>query len=274
MSDSVELNPVVRRLRMCTALGCLNLGIENSKCVKHRATKPVALPDDRRAEPKIDSIFAESLEDFAGFTDISQVVEEMFAQPNDWLPDPPQYPHWTDQVMADSMVQCLKVLEDMGYTVTLQHKDMPKPVYYSYKDHKPSDWCRISFVAPPSQPPAEPKDGQVRMLKDGQAVWADAPSGFVKHDAGKTRFSLVPPEARLEVAKVFTHGAKKYPPHNYRKGTEWSRYMDALHRHMNDFELGQNVDEESGLLTLAHVAACAMILISLQKLGRGTDDRA
>ena len=97
---------------------------------------------------------------------------------------------------------------------------------------------------------------------------------FVKHDAGKTRFSLVPPEARLEIAKVFTHGAKKYPPHNYRKGTQWSRYMDALQRHMTDFELGQDVDEESGLLTLAHVAACAMILLTLQMLGKGEDDRS
>jgi len=96
---------------------------------------------------------------------------------------------------------------------------------------------------------------------------------FVKNDTGKVRFSLVPAEARLEVAKVFTYGAKKYPPHNYRKGTEWSRYVDALQRHMNDFELGQDVDEESGLLTLAHVAANAMILLTLQKLAAGTDDR-
>lgn len=149
----------------------------------------------------------------------------------------------------------------------------------------------------PSQPPVvldpidEPKDGQVKTLRDGKIVWENVfndgtgdqskfgrtsfgqPSGFVKHDSGKTRFSLVPAEARLEVAKVFTHGAKKYPPHNYRKGTEWSRYMDALQRHMTDFELGQNVDEESGLLTLAHVAACAMILLTLQKLNAGTDDR-
>lgn len=99
------------------------------------------------------------------------------------------------------------------------------------------------------------------------------PKGFVKHDAGKPRFSLVPAEARAELAKAFSHGAKKYPPNNFRAGTDWSRYVDALYRHVNAWELREDTDSESGLNHLAHAGACIMILLTLQLKGLGKDDR-
>lgn len=109
------------------------------------------------------------------------------------------------------------------------------------------------------------------MIEDG--FTERPPATFVKNDEGKIRMSLVPPEAHREVAKVFTFGAKTYPPNNFRIGTEWSRYMDALERHWTDWKLGQDRDLISGLYELAHVAANALILLTLQISGRGTDDR-
>lgn len=99
------------------------------------------------------------------------------------------------------------------------------------------------------------------------------PGEFVKNDTGKVQMALIPPEALLEVAKVFTHGAKKYPRDNFRIGTIWSRYADALARHLNAWLLREDNDTESDINHLAHIAANAMILYVLQRWSLGTDDR-
>jgi hypothetical protein len=49
-------------------------------------------------------------------------------------------------------------------------------------------------------------------------------------------------------------GATKYGPHNYRLGYEVSKSLDALYRHVLEFQEGVDVDEESGLPPLAHAA--------------------
>lgn len=96
---------------------------------------------------------------------------------------------------------------------------------------------------------------------------------FVKNDTGKVKLSLVPPEALLEVGKVFTYGAAKYPRDNFRIGTIWSRYADALARHFNAWLLREDADTETGINHLAHIAANAMILLVMQIGNLGTDDR-
>jgi hypothetical protein len=98
-------------------------------------------------------------------------------------------------------------------------------------------------------------------------------TGFVKNDGGKPRFELIPAEALLEVAKAFTHGAIEYPPDNYRLGTEWRRYVGALHRHMNSWMLREEKDPKSGLNHLSHAIASLMILLTLQLTNKGKDDR-
>ena len=54
-----------------------------------------------------------------------------------------------------------------------------------------------------------------------------------KHDSNKPDFTLVDPAVMLEVAEVFTHGAEKYSPDNWRKCTEPKRYVAAAERHIN-----------------------------------------
>lgn len=100
-----------------------------------------------------------------------------------------------------------------------------------------------------------------------------AAGAFVKNDSGKLRPSTVPPESLLEVIKVFTFGDLKYPNDNYRIGTEWQRYYDALERHTLKWQLGENLDDETDLNHLAHIAANAMILLMMQLNGIGKDTR-
>ena len=95
----------------------------------------------------------------------------------------------------------------------------------------------------------------------------------VKYDAGKPMLGLFPFEALTEIGKVLTYGAKKYEAHNWRKGMAWSRYYDALLRHLNAWNSGEDIDPESGLMHLAHAGCCLVFLIASAVTGLGRDDR-
>jgi len=95
----------------------------------------------------------------------------------------------------------------------------------------------------------------------------------VKDDKEKPRYDLIPPEAMETLAEVLTYGAKKYEPHNWRKGFEWSRLYAALLRHLGAFWGGEDTDPESGLPHLSHALACVVFLSVHQTNSLGTDDR-
>jgi len=95
----------------------------------------------------------------------------------------------------------------------------------------------------------------------------------LKHDAGKPRVDLIPAGALLDVARVFTHGAKKYEDYNWLRGTAWSRYYAALMRHMLAWWGGEDLDDESGLSHLSHATCCLMILMEYSTEKIGKDDR-
>jgi len=94
----------------------------------------------------------------------------------------------------------------------------------------------------------------------------------VKHDYGKPRMDLLPPEALMEIAKVFAHGADKYADNNWRLGMKHSRIVAALMRHLMLYQIGFETDE-SGLPHLAHMACNALMLLTLHLTGEGEDDR-
>lgn len=102
---------------------------------------------------------------------------------------------------------------------------------------------------------------------------AEPSNGFVKHDAEKVRYELLPSHALDQVAKVFTFGARKYADENYLKGTGWRRYIGAALRHLHAFARGEDNDPETGVSHLAHLACCALMLLELQRVKTGTDDR-
>ena len=90
------------------------------------------------------------------------------------------------------------------------------------------------------------------------------PEGL-KYDGGKPRAALVLggfANALLEVAKVGTFGAEKYAPNNW-KLVDRERYEDALFRHLLQWQSGELVDPETGLLHLAHAAWNALAILQL-----------
>lgn len=95
----------------------------------------------------------------------------------------------------------------------------------------------------------------------------------IKHDKGKPRYDLIPPELLQEVAKVLTYGAEKYGERNWEEGFNWGRAYAALQRHLNVWWSGDGRDPETGESHLSHAACCLAFLISFEKRGTGKDDR-
>ena len=73
-----------------------------------------------------------------------------------------------------------------------------------------------------------------------------------KHDAGKLRYDLIPPEILRALAEVYTFGAAKYGDNNWRKGLDHGRLYAATMRHLETDRSGEYLDPESGLPHLAH----------------------
>lgn len=85
----------------------------------------------------------------------------------------------------------------------------------------------------------------------------------LKHDGGKPRLALVPPELIEAVGAVMTHGAEKYGVGKYRK-VEPVRYRDALMRHICKWlKNPHGIDEDSGLPHLWHIACNVAFLCEL-----------
>jgi len=135
------------------------------------------------------------------------------------------------------------------------------------------------------------------------------PAKGTKKDSGKPRLSLFPPSyweanchpiaeamsrwwffdeslplsLRFDALPAFTYGTKKYAPHNWVKGLEWSRFADSYLRHVSVFDEDRQAwvprrvltdcDAESGL---PHGCHAEFYLITLREYilsNLGTDDR-
>lgn len=87
----------------------------------------------------------------------------------------------------------------------------------------------------------------------------------LKHDGGKPRLDLVPPEIIEAVGAVMTHGAEKYGEASYRD-VEPKRYRAALMRHICKWlKNPHGIDEDSGLPHLWHIACNVAFLLELDK---------
>ena len=92
-----------------------------------------------------------------------------------------------------------------------------------------------------------------------------------KYDKDKVRMDLLPFDCLTEIAKVLTHGAKKYKDNSWKtvKNGE-RRYLGALLRHIDAMERGKKIDPESGLLHAAHMACNAIFLLWFELHKEGT----
>lgn len=84
----------------------------------------------------------------------------------------------------------------------------------------------------------------------------------VKHDTGKPRLSLVPPECLDQLIKVLEGGAVKYAPDGWKTVPDAeTRYYDAAFRHLQAHRKGEIIDPESSLPHISHVFANIMFLV-------------
>lgn len=95
----------------------------------------------------------------------------------------------------------------------------------------------------------------------------------LKYDYGKAPLSLLPGQALEMIAEVFGFGAQKYARYNWTNGFHWSRLIDSSYRHLNAFNAGKDLDDESKLSHLAHLGCCVLMLLEHQARGLGVDDR-
>jgi hypothetical protein len=98
-------------------------------------------------------------------------------------------------------------------------------------------------------------------------------SGGIKHDGGKPRISLIPREALEGAAKALTFGANKYNAHNFKKGLQYSRLVDAAMRHIIAWVNGEDNDPESGLSHIDHALASLSMLKYMEANKPEMDDR-
>jgi len=105
----------------------------------------------------------------------------------------------------------------------------------------------------------------MKVLVDGQAA---------RHNAGKARYDLIPPDALEALAEVYTHGAAKYAARNWERGGPWSVCFASCMRHLWRWWGGERLDKESGLPHLAHAAWNVMALLTYELRGHTEyDDR-
>lgn len=96
-----------------------------------------------------------------------------------------------------------------------------------------------------------------------------------KHlDDGKLELHyILAMEGLCSVAKVGMYGAKKYGQHNWRGGMPWMKLLGSCTRHLAAFIKGENLDRESGLPHLAHLAYNALMLLDYMETHNDKDDR-
>lgn len=97
-----------------------------------------------------------------------------------------------------------------------------------------------------------------------------------KGEAGskKAPMWLLPPVALEQTAWVAKLGAEKYGPYNWRKtGVCATTYVSAIMRHLNAWRDGEDLDPESGISHIAHIATSCNILMDAAACGTLQDDR-
>lgn len=95
----------------------------------------------------------------------------------------------------------------------------------------------------------------------------------IRKNQGKLRYDLIEPNALKDMVKVLTIGADKYYDWNWFKGFSWSSVLASLKRHIDAFERGEDYDQESGELHIAHAACNVHYLNAFYYMFPQGDDR-
>jgi len=83
-----------------------------------------------------------------------------------------------------------------------------------------------------------------------------------KFDNGKLRWDLLPWDSVEQIVDILTYGEKKYDADSWKLVDDAeNRYFSALLRHLIAYKQGEDIDQESSKLHLAHVATNALFLL-------------
>lgn len=139
-----------------------------------------------------------------------------------------------------------------------------------------------------TNPPQKPQDCEdmpeatptPQLASDAILVAPGKPQGTIvnpKELAGSLKapiWQVLPRWVMLLVGRVMQVGAAKYGAFNYRESNVWAMtYVDAIERHMQLWQDGEDDDPETGVSHLAHVMAGCAILLDTQANNRLGDDR-
>lgn len=86
------------------------------------------------------------------------------------------------------------------------------------------------------------------------------------------RYDLVPQRGLNEVNKVLTSKLENHEINEWRQGLKWSDAISILKKHLSEFELGNDYDE-NGLLHIASVASQALLIAEMYSCYPQGDDR-
>ena len=86
------------------------------------------------------------------------------------------------------------------------------------------------------------------------------------------RYDLVPQRGLNEVNKVLTSKLEQHEINEWRRGLNWSDAISILKKHLSEFELGNDYDE-NGLLHIASVASQALLIAEMYSCYPQGDDR-
>lgn len=97
--------------------------------------------------------------------------------------------------------------------------------------------------------------------------------------AKQAMFSRIPSDVLWELAEHYGFGRTKYADPspgvaNWQLGYDWSLSIDALQRHLHQYLLGEEFDEESGSAHLVAVIWHAIVLRWFQIHQKGEDTRS
>lgn len=119
-------------------------------------------------------------------------------------------------------------------------------------------------------------------MPDGQETRiVDATTGGAK-GSKLAAFHLIPWTIIRELAEHFGRGARKYADRNWERGYAWSLSFAALHRHLEAWWSGEDIDDDPSLYVegeqhvARHIIAVvwhALVLAFFSRYHVGTDDR-
>jgi hypothetical protein len=112
-----------------------------------------------------------------------------------------------------------------------------------------------------------------QIINNGPLISNEEADKSLRFNSSKVEQHTLPSLGVIETCKVSMVGAAKYAPNNWRKPSNVSEYLNAMFRHLQKYQYGEDVDKETKCLHLAHIAWNTLALIEKTLTNSVEDDR-